>query len=417
MLKKLSSGTTGEKGKVKTKARTNTASGGKKEKGVKQASTAAAEFSSGEEEENKKDEPGDKQGSGSNEPEVDQENEEEEEETQEETDQVEEMESTDLVPMKIVQELMKQQQAQFIEQMQLLLNQRRMKEETGGEGRLPGLEKLHEFKGETDSDELDNWLRKLEKHCNYYSLAGSLNTDKKKLEYAIAHLTGGAQDWWAGMKGEIGTYAAFKVALNGRFRSIVDADKAAEELYDIKQKEGQAVTAYTDRFQQLLIRVPDMAEADRVRLFQRGLHAQLQQKVKENRPVKLEEAITLAIRLEGTMGRRKYEGAGGGRAGLNSVEQQEGGREEGGEKQPKAGVEEIIAAVMKEMNKRNTYSRTPGAGAGEKKTYCFKCGDPRHMSHSCPLTVSVCYRCKKPGHQRKQCPAPPRGKQIGEQEK
>jgi Ty3 transposon capsid-like protein/Zinc knuckle len=339
-------------------------------------------------------------------------------ESVEENEEDEEI-ATDSIPMNVVQELMKQQQAQFMEQMQLLLNQKQKEETTGGEGRLPGLEKLHEFKGETDSDELDNWLRKLEKHCNYYSLAGSLNTDRKKLEYAIAHLTGGAQDWWTGTKGEIGTYTAFKVAVNRRFRSIVDADKAAEELYDIKQKEGQVVTAYTDRFQQLLIRVPDMAEADRVRLFQRGLHAQLQQKVKENRPVKLEEAITLAIRLEGTMGRGKYERAGGGRAGLNSVEQQEGGREEGCEKQPNTGVEEIIAAVMKEMNKRSTYSRTPGAGAGagERKTYCFKCGDPRHMSHSCPLTVSVCYRCKKPGHQRKQCPTPPKGKQMGEQEK
>lgn len=415
MLKKLSIGKTGEKGKVKATARTNASSGGKKEKSVGQASTTAAELNSGEEEENKKEEPGDKQESDSNESEVDQEKEEEEEETQEEADQTEEMESTDLIPMTVVQELMKQQQAQFMEQMQLLLNQIQMKEETGAEGRLPGLEKLHEFKGETDSEELDIWLRKLEKHCNYYALAGSLNTDKKKLQYAIAHLTGGAQDWWAGMKGEISTYAAFKVALNGRFRSIVDADKAAEELYDIKQKEGQAVTAYTDRFQQLLIRVPDMAEADRVRLFQRGLHAQLQQKVKENRPVKLEDAITLAIRLEGTLGRRKYEGAGGGRAGLNSVEQQGEGTEEGGRKQPDADVGEIIAAVMKEMSKGSTYSRA--TGTGERKTYCFKCGDPKHMSHSCPLSVSVCYRCKKPGHQRKQCPIPSKGKQTGEQEK
>jgi hypothetical protein len=378
MLKTFGSGKTGGNGERKVKIGTNTATGSKPEK------------------------PRDEQGSDS--------------ESVEEDEKDEEI-ATDSIPMNVVQELMKQQQAQFMEQMQLLLNQKQKEETTGGEGRLPGLEKLHEFKGETDSDELDNWLRKLEKHCNYYSLAGSLNTDKKKLEYAIAHLTGGAQDWWTGTKGEIGTYTAFKVAVNGRFRSIVDADKAAEELYDIKQKEGQVVTAYTDRFQQLLIRVPDMAEADRVRLFQRGLHAQLQQKVKENRPVKLEEAITLAIRLEGTMGRRKYEGAGGGRAGLNSVEQQEGGREEGGEKQPNTGVEEIIAAVMKEMNKRSTYSRTSGAGAGERKTYCFKCGDPRHMSHSCPLTVSVCYRCKKPGHQRKQCPTPPKGKQMGEQEK
>jgi hypothetical protein len=370
MLKILGSGKIGEKVKGKEKAGTNTASGSKQTK------------------------PGEDQEADS-ESEIDQEKEEEEE-----------RESTELVPMKVVQELMKQQQAQFIEQMQILLNQRQKEEATVGEGRLPGLEKLHEFKGETDSDELDIWLRKLEKHCNYYALAGSLNTDKKKLEYAIAHLTGGAQDWWAGMKGRIGTYAEFKVALNGRFRSIVDADKAAEELYDIKQKEGQAVTAYTDRFQQLLIRVPDMAEADRVRLFQRGLHAQLQQKVKENRPVKLEEAITLAIRLEGTIGRRKYEGTGGGKVGVNSVEQQSD-----------AGVEEIIAAVMKEMSKGSTYKRAGAGAGGERNAYCFRCGDPKHMSHSCPMGVSVCYRCKKPGHQRKQCPMPVKGKQAGEQGK
>jgi hypothetical protein len=371
MLKTLGSGKIGEKGKGKEKAGTNTALGSKQTK------------------------PGEDQEADSG-SEIDQEKEEEEEE---------ERESNDLIPMNVVQELLKQQQAQFMEQMQVLLNQRQKEEATVEEERLPGLEKLHEFKGETDSDELDIWLRKLEKHCNYYALAGSLNTDKKKLEYAIAHLTGGAQDWWAGRKGEIGTYEAFKAALNGRFRSIVDADKAAEELYDIKQKEGQAVTAYTDRFQQLLIRVPDMAEADRVRLFQRGLHAQLQQKVKENRPVKLEEAITLAIRLEGTIGRRKYEGTGGGKAGVNSVEGQ-----------PDAGVEEIIAAVVREMNKGSTYSRA-GAGAGERRTYCFKCGDPKHMSHSCPLSASVCYRCKKPGHQKRQCPIPAKGKQIGEQGK
>ena len=373
MLKIPGSGKIGEKGKGKEKTGTNTASGSKQAK---------------PEEDQEAD-------SGS---EIDQEKEEEEEE--------EERESNEVVPINVVQKLLKQQQAQFMKQMHKIFNQRQKEEATGGEGRLPGLEKLHEFKGETDSDELDIWLRKLEKHCDYYALAGSLNTDKKKLEYAVAHLTGGAQDWWKGMKGEISTYAAFKVALNGRFRSIVDADKAAEELYDIKQKEGQAVTAYTDRFQQLLIRVPDMAEADRVRLFQRGLHAQLQQKVKENRPVKLEEAITLAIRLEGTtIGRRKYEGTGGGKAGVNSVEGQSD-----------AGVEEIIAAVVREMNKGSTYSRA-GAGAGERRTYCFKCGDPKHMSHSCPLSTSVCYRCKKPGHQRKQCPTPSKGKQTGEQGK
>jgi hypothetical protein len=312
---------------------------------------------------------------------------------------------------------MKQQQV-MINQLQLQLenNQKQLKEEKDGGKSLPGVDKLHDFKGETDSDELDTWLRKLERNCEYYEAAGSLNTDKKKLHYAVAHLTGGAQDWWKGAKGTITTYVAFIEAVNGRFRSVIDSDKAAEELYEIKQKEGQAVTGYTDRFQQLVIRVPDMAERDRVRHFQRGLHLQLQQKVKEHRPNTLEDAITLAIRLEGTLGKKKYEGAGEKRVGLNSIEQQEEGSKEGGSTtQTQTSVEETLAAILRQVNKGNTYNRSMGVGEG--KTYCFKCGDPKHLSHSCPLSGSVCYRCKKPGHQRKECSMPSKGKQTARQGK
>ena len=150
----------------------------------------------------------------------------------------------------------------------------RKREETSRDTKmvgLPALEKLRNFKGETDTDELDIWLKELKRHCQYYAVSGALNTDEKQLAYAISHLTGGAEAWWETQRDVVRTMAGFLEALNSRFRSVVDADKAAEELYDIKQKEGQSVASYSDHFMRLLVRVPKMQEDDRIRLYRRGL--------------------------------------------------------------------------------------------------------------------------------------------------
>jgi hypothetical protein len=168
----------------------------------------------------------------------------------------------------------------------------------------PDLEKLALFQGEMDSEKLDTWLRRLMVHCSYYgSKGGALETEQEKVSYAAAHLEGAAADWWlAIMDGKVRTMQEFVGAVNGRFRSSVDADMAAEKLFRLKQQQGQPVANYAGVVHQLLLRLPDMAVSDRIRQFTRGLLPHLAQKVREMQPDTLEKATELAIRYEGSFG-------------------------------------------------------------------------------------------------------------------
>ena len=254
---------------------------------------------------------------------------------------------------------------------------------------LPALDKLKNFKGETDTDELDLWLKELNRHCTYYEIGGSLDTDAKKLAYATSHLVGGAEAWWETQKARILTYQDFVTAISMRFRSTVDADKAAEEIYDGRQKEGQSVTAFSDRFIQLLTRTPNMHEEDRIRHFRRGLVPHLQQKVKEFQLKTLNEVVELAIRMEATFAKRpKIDTS---RAGLNMMEHTD------------EQVQQIQALLnqMKGWNPKGpgiyTFGNTkPGAR-------CWRCGDNNHTTETCNHTDNVCYYCKKPGHIKADC--------------
>lgn len=256
---------------------------------------------------------------------------------------------------------------------------------------LPALEKLKNFKGETDTDELDLWLKELKRHCTYYEIGGSLDTDAKKLAYAVSHLVGGAEAWWETQKQFVTTYSDFVVAVNARFRSVVDADKAAEELYDLKQKEGQAVTAFADRFMQLLTRVPTMHEEDKMRHFRRGLIAPLQQKVKEQKLKTLNEVIEYAIRMESTFAKKPGLT---GKSGLNAVTT---------EQQP-AEQTELLQELINQIKgwKKGPASTSTGA-VGPQKDRCWRCGGYDHITDKCSYTTDVCWYCKKPGHIKMEC--------------
>ena len=262
---------------------------------------------------------------------------------------------------------------------------------------LPDLDKLKPFKGETDTDELELWLRDLKRHVNYYALGGRLDTNAKKLAYATSHLIGGAAAWWDLQAGLITNYDDFIAAISKRFRSSVDADKAAEELYELRQKEGQSVTAFSDRFTQLLTRIPTMHEDDKIRQFKRGLNATLRQKVSEHELKHLSEAIELAIRLEGTFARRAGAPGGASKAGLNALET--------GTASPE--LQEFINAFKSWKQAGFEAGKGLQLGASTATTpapnRCWRCGDKTHRTEGCPLPASVCYYCKKAGHIKADC--------------
>ena len=268
---------------------------------------------------------------------------------------------------------------------------------TGSKGKdLPALEKLKNFKGETDTDELDTWLKELQRHCTYYAIGGSLDTEEKKLAYAVSHLVGGAEAWWDTQKLVIRSYSGFITAVTKRFRSVVDADKAAEDLYDLKQKDGQSVTAFCDRFMQLLTRIPSMHEEDRMRHFKRGLVPHLQQKVKEHKLATLNEVVELAIRLEGTFAKKNGGTSGAPKAQLNAVETET----------TQSDIQELINQVKGWVAKGG-----PSAGAGSPSSTtrtgdrCWRCGNTDHITEKCTHKDNVCWYCKKAGHIKADCKA------------
>jgi hypothetical protein len=268
-------------------------------------------------------------------------------------------------------------------------------------------------------------------HCSYYGEeGGQLGTEKAKVRYAAAHLEGAAADWWlASMEGKVNTLGEFVTAVNGRFRSTVDADVAAEKLYRAKQQQGQSVALYAGSVQQLLLRIPDMAGSDRVRLFARGLLPHLAQKVREMRPATLEQAVELAIRYEGSFGiipgvQGKGVGAGAGsQMKINTLTwEATGERGEGEDAQDQVGimgqkqVEQILAAVQKLQIKNQAGRQTaPAAGSGwGRQDSCFRCGVRGHRATNCSFSENVCYNCKEKGHMKGQCTKPRKG-QGGQQ--
>jgi hypothetical protein len=277
------------------------------------------------------------------------------------------------------------------------------------------LEKLALFQGEMDSDKLDAWLRRLMVHCSYYGRrGGALEEEQAKVDYAAAHLEGAAADWWFTAVGKVATMQQFIEAVNGRFRSAIDADVAAEKLYRLRQQKGQTVAQYAGLVHQLMLRIPDMAMSDRIRQFTRGLLPHLAQKVREVQPGTLESATELAIRYEGSFGVPGGE-SGGGKAGINTVQTT---REETEGTQQDSTVEQLklaLAAIQKWQPRGGGGSqRQQGAGGGNQgqlgtatetpKEYCYRCGDKSHRTTECNFDENVCYKCKEKGHVRRQCP-------------
>lgn len=280
--------------------------------------------------------------------------------------------------------------------------------------KMPTIAQLSYFNGEMDTDALGLWLRELRVQVRYYSAHGYLGTDVAQIAYAAAFLRGGAADWWeeAEASGSIDTFVEFVEAIERRFRSRTDADVADAELVALRQKAGQPVTKHIAAFQQLLIRCPDYKDAPpaiTVRVFVRGLQERLAQRLREAAPATFEEAVELAVRIEGSFGRQQQGDKGKGLAavGLNSVEAEE--RDE-------AAVPRALAAQLGAMQEQlNAVMAGRGGGArggpggdvgggAVRQPYCFRCGDRGHLVNRCTKTESVCYGCKEAGHVRKDCP-------------
>jgi Retrotransposon gag protein len=92
------------------------------------------------------------------------------------------------------------------------------------------------------------------------------------INYAAMLLTGPAQNWWNHLERTNQAPPQWEDMQNGlatRFQPVNEQRTAAERIYNLKQY--TKVEDFIATFNDLTLKIPDMTDAEKFRLFMRGL--------------------------------------------------------------------------------------------------------------------------------------------------
>ncbi|MCW2743448.1 MAG: hypothetical protein JWR45_3870 [Blastococcus sp.] len=145
----------------------------------------------------------------------------------------------------------------------------------------------------------DTWLFELDMY-----FAATNTVDPQCVPIVVTFLKDAALQWWqADVKQRqqnqlppLGTWDQFKVAFRARFLPIEASRTARTLLQTIRQH--KSVQDYCARFMKQLALISDMAEADKVEYFTRGLQPMIMKEVVLKNPMTLDEAMHMATRFD-----------------------------------------------------------------------------------------------------------------------
>ena len=146
-----------------------------------------------------------------------------------------------------------------------------------------------------------DWVYEMDKFFEFCHLQ-----DAQKIQWAVLFLRGWAQTWWhqvecmvaASTLEAIVTWDGFKQAITRQFGGFDLAERARDDLAKLRQT--TSVMAYTQRFLEILLRIPSdqIIDSDMKHRFVAGLKPQTQLQVKIANPQTLRDAMNLADRID-----------------------------------------------------------------------------------------------------------------------
>jgi hypothetical protein len=146
-------------------------------------------------------------------------------------------------------------------------------------------------------ESVDTWIF----HLEQYFLLVTLEPEKR-IPFAASYLTDNAATWWRYVflenerKRATWTWNDFVKNLRIQFRPISAEKTARARLGRLRQ--ATSVSNYANAFRNLMIDIPSMAEEDRLDYFLKGLKADIQERVALQIPKTMNEACDMAQAID-----------------------------------------------------------------------------------------------------------------------
>ncbi|KDO17507.1 hypothetical protein SPRG_21803, partial [Saprolegnia parasitica CBS 223.65] len=208
------------------------------------------------------------------------------------------------------------------------------------------------------------------------------------LNMMVANLRGVAAAWYQervkSQNAVPTTIGEFETALKREFVPPDAQERYRDQLYNLHQRDFRTLEEYIAAYRQIIVRVNDMSQLDRVMLFTRGLRTQTREEVQYRRADVVSDAIALALEFERTHPSVVNESAGydRGRGGYDRTRGHDG--------------------RMLDGRMLVNYSATHGGQGGRGRSGL---ADPYvHKAHQ----RGLCFNCHSAWHQSRECPAPRR---------